>query len=387
MKEGISRRNFLKYANGLAIGMGAGLCFGSSKLVAQTLNAKQPPKAQNQINTTPVIDVHRHCTPETTSKLEKRMRSFMNLRLRTRDNLLVAKAKGISSIMYPELMDINIQVREQVEAGVTKSLLSFSMMLETLCKDLPVPDKIIIESFNDMTAAMVAKYPDQLDFMAMVNPFNKNCVNECERCFKEHGAKGISIGTSWQGEFLDSPKAEPIWEFAQDRDVAIFFHPPFVPVGYKKMDIYKLEEIVGRPFDTTMTVARMIYSGVFDRYPRLKIVLPHMGGALPNIIGRLDFGYRLGYQGLPKGQAAVCKRKPSEYLRTNLYVDTMGFSAETVKHCIELFGIDRIVFGSDYGPVPISPKEHIDMVKSLGLSREDEEKILWKNANQLFKVI
>ena len=80
----------------------------------------------------------------------------------------------------------------------------------------------------------------------------------------------------------------------------------------------------------------------------------------------------------------MCERLPSEYLRTNLYVDTMGFSAAGIKHCIELFGVDRVLFGSDYPPVPISPREHIDIVKSLGLTREEEEKILWKNANSLF---
>ncbi len=150
------------------------------------------------------------------------------------------------------------------------------------------------------------------------------------------------------------------------------------------MALYKLEEIVGRPFDTTMTITRMIYSGIFDRYPGLQVVLPHMGGGLPNIIGRLDFGYRLGYEGLPSGEEAVCERKPSEYLRTNLYADTMGFSAAGIRQCIELFGVDRVLFGSDYPPVPISPKEHIDIVRSLGLAGEDEERILWKNANNLF---
>ena len=87
------------------------------------------------------------------------------------------------------------------------------------------------------------------------------------------------------------------------------------------MNIYRLEEMIGRPFDTTMTVARMIYSGVFDRHPELKIVLPHMGAALPNIVGRLDFGYRLGYDGLPKEEAAACRKKPSEYFRTNQVQD------------------------------------------------------------------
>jgi aminocarboxymuconate-semialdehyde decarboxylase len=153
------------------------------------------------------------------------------------------------------------------------------------------------------------------------------------------------------------------------------------------MGAYKLEEMVGRPFDTTMTVARMIYAGGFDRYPKLNIVLPHMGGGLAMMVGRLDFGYRLGYKGLPKDQVPVCKRKPSEYFRTNLYVDTMGFTPLGMRHIIDLFGADRVLFGSDYAAVPINPIEHVDMVKNLGLSHEEQEKIFWKNANKLFNIL
>jgi aminocarboxymuconate-semialdehyde decarboxylase len=166
----------------------------------------------------------------------------------------------------------------------------------------------------------------------------------------------------------------------------IFIHPPLLPIGYQKMNLYKLEEVVGRPFDTTMNIARMIYSGVFDRYPRLKVGLAHMGGGLPSVLGRLDFGYRLGYAGMPEGEAAVCKYKPSEYLRTNLFVDTMGLSSTGVQQCIELFGVDRVLLGTDYPAVPISPKEHIDIVRGLGLSPVDQAKILWKNADDLFKL-
>jgi aminocarboxymuconate-semialdehyde decarboxylase len=104
------------------------------------------------------------------------------------------------------------------------------------------------------------------------------------------------------------------------------------------------------------------------------------------IDGRLDFGYRLGYKGLPHGQAPACQRKPSEYLHTNFYVDTMGFSPKSVKHVIDLLGSDRVVFGSDYAAVPISPKEQVEIIRGLGLSREDQEKVLWKNAARLFGI-
>lgn len=334
-----------------------------------------------------IIDVHRHCLAKPSSATKGIKRMILNKRINWKEtpHYAVTTFKGISSIAYTDLMDIEAQVRGQDEAGITKSILSFSMALETMVRALfVVPEDKLARILNDATAAMVNKHPDRLDFMAVVNPFAKNCIRECERCIDELGAKGINISTSWNGKYLDSSELDCFWEFVEKRDVTVFLHPPQVPIGYKYMDAYKLEEMVGRPFDTTMTVARMIYAGVFDRYPKLNIVLPHMGGCLPMIDGRLDFGYRLGYKGLPKEQVPLCMKKPSEYFRTNLYVDTMGFSPAGIKHVIDLFGIDRVLFGSDYAAVPIHPKEHVDIIKKLGLSHKDEEKILWKNADRLY---
>gem|GEM_PF-159731 len=382
----IRRRDFLKTVSMVAVGAAAGssAAFGTAR--AQTLDSRGRVESPTNSPASPVIDIHRHCIPEPSSMLERAARSLLYKRLgfREDDKDPSTTWRGITSRIYPDFKDIDLQVKVQDESGVTKSLLSFAMLLETFCEVLSQPSTEAAKRLNDATAALVAKYPAELAFMAMVNPFDKNSGKECERCFKEFGAKGISIGTSWKGEFLDSPEIYHFWAYAQDTDTAIFLHPPFVPIGSDKMNVYKLEEMVGRPFDTTMTAARMIYSGVFDRYPKLKIVLPHMGGGLPQLDGRVDFGYRLGYSGLPAGQAAICKRKPSEYIKTNFYVDTMGFSPLGIRHCVDLLGADRVLFGSDYGPVPISPKEHIDIVRGLGLSSEDENKVLWKNANELF---
>jgi len=77
---------------------------------------------------------------------------------------------------------------------------------------------------------------------------------------------------------------------------------------------------------------------------------------------------------------------PSEYLRANLYADIMGFSSHGIRHCIELFGTDRMLFGTDYPAVNISPVEHIQLIRSLGLGKENEDKIFWKNAKDLFKL-
>jgi aminocarboxymuconate-semialdehyde decarboxylase len=168
--------------------------------------------------------------------------------------------------------------------------------------------------------------------------------------------------------------------------VPIFIHPPRVPIGREtQMDQFKLDELVGRPFDTAMALARMILSGLFDRYPRLKIVVAHMGGGLLPVMGRLDFGFRLGCEGMPARAVIRCRRRPSEYLAM-LHVDTMGFWAPHVREVVEVFGADRVMLGTDYGPVPLDPKEHIDIVNALAISEADKEKILWRNAARFFNL-
>jgi predicted TIM-barrel fold metal-dependent hydrolase len=152
------------------------------------------------------------------------------------------------------------------------------------------------------------------------------------------------------------------------------------------MDQYKLDELIGRPFDTGMCLARMILSGLFDRFPKLQVSVAHMGGGLLPVVGRLNFGWSLGCEGMPERAKIKCKDEPQSYLRRNLHVDTMGLWAPHCREALEVFGPDRVMFGTDYGPVPIDPKEHVDIVKSMGLSKEDEEKVFWKNADAFFNL-
>ena len=110
-----------------------------------------------------------------------------------------------------------------------------------------------------------------------------------------------------------------------------------------------------------------------------------MGGGLLPCMGRLDFGWRLGCEGMPERSVIRCKERPSE-LSASFSVDTMGFWAPHVREAVEVFGADRVMFGTDYGPVPIDPKEHVDIVNALAISDADKEKILWRNAARFFNL-
>lgn len=331
-----------------------------------------------------MVDVHTHCalpSKEDPFGVADLMRGQIV------GGNMVSNFRGLPAVGYREMMDFDLQQEVSHKAGITKRLMSGPFMAESVTPYTSKPAIDVVKYGNDEVAAIVARAPDSTWGLGTVNPLDKTHIAEAERCLGSLGFKGLLVVSSWHGRFLDTEEAFPFWEWAEDRQVPIFMHPPRVPIGHERqMDQYKLDELVGRPFDTAMSVARMILSGLFDRYPRLKLCIAHMGGGLLPVMGRLDFGWRLGCDGMPERAKIKCKRLPSEYLSEHLRVDTMGVWAPHVREAVEVFGVDRVMLGTDYGPVPIDPKEHVDIVRNLALPAGDKEKILWKNANAFFNL-
>ena len=333
----------------------------------------------------PIVDVHTHWSvgPETFPELTK----VPAQPVVTPGGDIVSNVSGVPQIMYHDVMDVARQHEVTTAAGITTRLLSHVTMLTTFARMLGLSTLETARRFNDAGAELMARYPE-ISVLATVFPFAEGDLVELDRSLDELGMKGVVVDTRADGVFLDDPAAYPFWERIQDRDLTVFLHPPLAPIGSDSpaMAQYKLDEVIGRPFDSAMCAARLIFSGTLDRFPGLRLVLAHMGGGLLAVMGRLIFSHRLGYAGLPDDAAAKCQRPPLEYLRDNFYVDTMGLWPPHLKEAIEVFGSHRVLFGSDYAPVPLSPAEHVEEVRSLGLSTEDEERILWRNAVDLFRL-
>ncbi len=331
-----------------------------------------------------IVDIHTHCSPPPKGDplgVAGAMRGKMV------GKNLYSDYGGVPMIAYWPLQDFDVQQEVSHKAGIDFRLMSNPFSSEVLTNVSQKPAGDVVKHCNDEIAALVERAPDDTAGLGTVNPLDPDQIAEAERCLGPLGYKGLQIVTSWHGRYLDTEEAWPFWEWVEDKQVPIFLHPPRIPLGHdQQMDQYKLEELVGRPFDTAMSVARMILSGLFDRYPRLQICVAHMGGGLLPCMGRLDFGWRLGCDGMPDRAAIKCREMPSSYLRKNLHVDIMGVWAPHVKEAVEVFGTDRVMFGTDYGPVPVDPREHVDIVGALAISAEDKEKIFWKNANAFFRL-
>ena len=332
-----------------------------------------------------IVDVHTHFGLEGVAK-KLGIEGNVYGAVRVGPNV-VTNYRGLPAVGYGEMSDFETHMERNEKAGVTKRLLSSGFTAETFSHETTKPTVEVAKVVNEEMAAVVARAPDRLYGIGTANALDPANVRESERAMTQLGFKGLLCTTSWHGLYLDTEEAWPFWEYVQDKGVPIFLHPVRTPIGHdNQMDQYKLDELIGRPFDTSMCLARMILSGLFDRFPRLQLSVAHMGGGLLPVMGRLNFGWSLGCEGMPERAKIKCKNEPQSYLRKHFHVDTMGLWAPHVREALEVFGPDRVMFGTDYGPVPIDPKEHVDIVKAMELSKADEDKVFWKNADAFFKL-
>ncbi|QBD75259.1 hypothetical protein EPA93_04310 [Ktedonosporobacter rubrisoli] len=280
--------------------------------------------------------------------------------------------------------DIDAQVQAQNQAGITKGLLGNAFLLADVKPHVGKVAQDVAAALNDNLAGFVARYPNKLDFLATVHPFEPGYEKEIERSLTRLGAKGLTLDSSYAGRWLDDPVLEPFWAHVQSRDIAVSLHPPINPLWLPGNDTFRMQELLYRPFDVITSSARMICSGLFDRYPQLKVVIPFGGAGLLNLLGRLEYFYQIGFIGAQGKNAVTCQRPPSSYMRTNLYIDlSLSFSPSTIRQAIEICGTERVLFGSDY-PAALTIEEQIADVKQLDLRAEEKEQILWKNSNELF---
>jgi len=281
------------------------------------------------------------------------------------------------------MFDVDGLLAEQERAGVDTSVFGNNW--------IRIPEGLTaleaLRRYNDFAAEMTARHPGRLLGLASGMPFgDDDYLQENERAIKDLGLKGFMINTSVAGEYLDSPNAVPFFEQATAFDVPVFLHPPRVTIGAEKMDMFRLPEMVGRPFDTTLSLSRFMLTGGFERFPTLRLVCAHMGGAISMLPGRLDFGYELrDDDSFGPWEPDVLEGPPSTYI-SRLYLDTMGFHAPAVMCCVGTVGSDHVVMGSDFPPVHVPLSRTVDLVRHLPLSLADREAILGGNAERLLGI-
>ena len=235
---------------------------------------------------------------------------------------------------------------------------------------------------NDALSEAIKKYPDRFIGFAALAPKNpREAADELERAVKDLGFKGWKTHSNYGDTYLDAKEYWLILEKAEKLDVPIYLHPtvPAIP----QLRTYGFS-LAGAPFgfgiETAMCMMRLILSGVFDKYPRLKIILGHLGEGLPFLLQRIDFPYvRPWFDPDVRPKLA---RKPSEYLKNNMFVTTSGNYYQPAFVCTyQAMGIDRILLATDY-PYEDSD-ECMQFLEGLPISQEDKDKIYYLNATRI----
>lgn len=254
---------------------------------------------------------------------------------------------------------------------------------------------------NDGMAEMCRKWPKEFPAFVASLPMNnpRAALDEMDRAINRLGARGVQIITSVAGRPLDDPEFFPVFERAtRHHDVAIWMHParPASRPDYagEPKSRYEIWQVLGWPFETSVAMARMVFSGLFDKLPKLRIITHHCGGMIPFFAGRAETLWaQLGSRSADGDEAQVLKnlkKPPIEYFKM-FYGDTvLGGAAAPLACGLAFFGADRVVFASDcpFDPEggPMYIREGIRSIEELGLPEGDKRKIYFGNAMGLLKL-
>src|SRR6202043_4233842 len=199
----------------------------------------------------------------------------------------------------------------------------------------------LARAWNDGASAAHVQYPTRLfGLLTLPMLFPDRAIDELNRASKLPGMRGVYMGTNINHRDLDDALFDPIFARIEALDLPIFLHPLQVVGGPRTAPFY-LSNLLSFPFDTTIAACHLIFGGVLDRHPKLQFTLPHAGGVLPNLIGRLDHGWKV----IPAAKRSA--QTPSAYLRRFTY-DMICHSKPLMEYIISQVGVDRIMLGSDY---------------------------------------
>ena len=253
---------------------------------------------------------------------------------------------------------------------------------------------------NDGMAELVTKHPDRFPGFIASLPLNNMdaSLKETDRAIQQLGARGVQIFSNVNGRPLDEPEFRPLFELMAAHDLPIWIHPArpatFADYPVEKKSRYEMWWVFGWPYETSVAMARLIFAGIFDAFPNLKIITHHMGGMAPYFEGRIGPGLdQLGARTPEEDSALVkhnLKRRPLDYFRM-FYGDTALFGAVAGLECgVSFFGLDHILFATD---MPFDPekgpgfiRETIRSIESMSIAPADRAKIYEGNARRLLKL-
>ncbi len=327
------------------------------------------------------VDVHAHFFPESYLRLVEREGPAEGARLdRSNPKGVSIVVDGVPTpVLGPAYWDLDRRVRDMDRQGVEIQALSLTAPMVYFAK--PELGARLARAFNDALAEAHTAYPDRFVGCAalpMQDP--RLAVAELQRAARLPGVRAVYLGTNVAGRDLSDPAFLPVFERCHEFELPILLHPLTTIGSADRLRPFYLGNLLGNPFDTAVAAAHLVFGGILDRFPRLDVCLPHAGGALPYLFGRLQHGQKV------RPEARDRARRPFRaYLRRFTY-DTISHAPEALRYLVDLVGADRVMIGSDYC-FDMGYERPRDMVtRRLRLTAADQARILRGNAARLLRL-
>ena len=328
------------------------------------------------------IDIHTHILPENWPNLRERYGygGFVQLDHCDGCSRMLIDGEHFRDVTQ-NCWDPKIRIEECDKYDVDVQVLStVPVMFSYWAKSKDTADLSMI--LNDHIADLVTKFPKRFIGLGTLPMQDAELsIKELERLKNIKGITGVQIGSHINGWNLDDPRIFPILEAAENMDLSIFVHP-WQMLGSDRMNLYWLPWLVGMPAETALSICSLIFGGVFERLPKLRIAFAHGGGAFPSIIGRLEHGYNVR----PDIVATHNKHNPRDYLG-KFYLDSLVHEPAVLQYMIDLFGAECIALGSDY-PFPLGENNPGKMIKDMKLEQDitnwlyADTALKWLNLNR-----
>jgi aminocarboxymuconate-semialdehyde decarboxylase len=325
------------------------------------------------------IDVHAHVlTEDMMQRLRKEAPDIGPTLSEVDEHGATLKIADIVQRPYPRGgWDMDVRLRDMDAYGIDVQVLS------------PLPQTFLYEQDgartaalcmiqNEAISALVSARPDRfLGLAGLPLQAPKRAADELRRSMQELGLKGALIGSHLEGRNLDDPELEPLWATAEELGALILIHPQKVAAG-ERLGGYYFKNLIGNPLETTIAAASLVFGGVLERYPDLKVCLSHGGGYTPYQLGRFVHGWNVR----PEGKKHL-KTSPEASIR-RLYFDTILHFDPALKWLVETYGADHVMLGSDY-PFDMGMFDCVKAVRELAVSQGDRDTILGRGVDAMFR--
>src|SRR3977135_3153113 len=344
------------------------------------------------------IDLHTHILPREWPDLDAKYGYSGFVRL---DHYQPCCARMmIGDRVFREITDNVWEPKRRIEEcdrdGVSMQVLStVPVMFSYWAKPADALD--LSRRLNDHIAEVVREHPQRFAGLGTIPMQDAGlAASELERCVRELGLRGAQIGTHVDANphsgridslNLDNASLQPVWSAAEQLSAAIFVHP-WAMVGTERMPKYLLAWLVGMPAETSLAICSMVFGGVFERFPKLRVAFAHGGGAFPFTIGRIENAFHVS----PDLFAMDNKKNPRSYLAhgdipARFYVDSLVHDPDILRLLIQLFGAQRVALGSDY-PFPLGETHAGKLIESMKeLSMKEKAQLLSGTAREFLGIV